>query len=300
MPKTNKGKKSTREKGIEKRISGIVKKLEKLRKSRIFTFFTSYPSSISRNTISVIYKTLRKEFKKTPVLDVIVDSGGGDVDAAYHLAKLFREFAKKKLTFIIPRYAKSAATLLVCGGDEMIMGITSELGPLDPQITDLIKGEQFSPLSIRSTLDLIKQETEESPEIAKMLMDKLQFPLTLGEFMKSLDIGETYLKKLLIGRMFKNDKEKEKKASKIAKSLVKDYPHHGYCIDIEEARNLGLKVKEPPPEEWDLIWKLYELIEGQERKKARKKMEDSLKSLPEPIRKIIEKELRKKTTRKEG
>jgi len=29
-------------------------------------------------------------------------------------------------------------------------------------------------------------------------------------------------------------------------------------------------------------------------------MEDSLKSLPEPIRKIIEKELRKKTTRKEG
>ena len=97
----------------------------------------------------------REECTHPENLDVIIDSGGGDADAAYHIAKLFHKNFKGEITYIIPRFAKSAATLLVCGGDKIIMGPTSELGPLDPQI--LQKNNQpISAKSVQSTLNLIK------------------------------------------------------------------------------------------------------------------------------------------------
>ena len=39
------------------------------------------------------------------------------------------------LRVIVPDYAKSAGTLIALGADRIVMGETSELGPIDPQIT---------------------------------------------------------------------------------------------------------------------------------------------------------------------
>ena len=107
---------------------------------------------------------------------------------------MFRLFGSEKLTFIIPRWAKSAATLLVCGGDEILMTPVAELGPLDPQITVMNplenRIEKFSPLHIESTLELIQVEFENgNSELANGLLQRLQFPLTLGRFKKSLELG---------------------------------------------------------------------------------------------------------------
>ena len=124
-------------------------------------------------------------------LAVIVDSPGGDIDSAYNLACLFRRYGKGRLTYIVPRRAKSAATLLVCGGDSVMMTPAAELGPLDPQITMMNplerRLEDLSPLHIESTFALIRGEFEEgSKELAHGLLQRLQFPLTLGGFIKSL------------------------------------------------------------------------------------------------------------------
>ena len=128
-------------------------------------------------------------------LAVIVDSGGGNIDAAYNLACLFRRYGKRRLTYIVPRWAKSAATLLVCGGDSVMMTPVAELGPLDPQITELNPLEQrlerLSPLHIESTFALIRNEFEEgNKELAHELLQRLQFPITLGGFIKSLELGK--------------------------------------------------------------------------------------------------------------
>ena len=94
--------------------------------------------------------------------------------------------------------------------------------------------------------------------LAEIIADKL-LPLSVGEHLKSLEIGENYLKNLLISRMFKNDKEKEKKAEDIAKKLCRGYTHHGYCITTNEAKSIGLKIEEPSDEEWNIIWGLHEI-----------------------------------------
>jgi hypothetical protein len=118
-----------------------------------------------------------------------------------NLAQILRSFGTENLTFIVPRWAKSAATLLVCAGDRILMAPPAELGPLDPVIVEMNplerRMEQFSPLHIDATLELIREEYKNgNKQLADGLMQRLQFPLTLGSFKKSLDIGKQYLEKL--------------------------------------------------------------------------------------------------------
>jgi ClpP class serine protease len=50
------------------------------------------------------------------------------------MANVIREFAKD-VTFIVPYYAKSAATLLCLSGNKILMGPISELGPTNPMMS---------------------------------------------------------------------------------------------------------------------------------------------------------------------
>ena len=155
-------------------------------------------------------------------LIVVVDSSGGDIDAAYNLALLFQRYGSKRLTYIVPRWAKSAATLLVCSGNSVMMTPVAELGPLDPQITQMNpleeRLESFSPLHIESTLELIRKEFAQGhTALAEGLLQRLQFPITLGGFKQSLEIGKQYANNLLSSRMLKDD---EASARRIATQLV--------------------------------------------------------------------------------
>jgi membrane-bound ClpP family serine protease len=214
---------------------------------------------------------------------------------------LFRKFGSKELNFIIPRWAKSAATLLVCSGDKIFMSPVAELGPLDPQITqmNLLEGrvEQFSPLHIGSTLDMIREEFESGSEkLAEGLIKRLQFPITLGGFLKLCEVGEQYLIKLLETRMLSNSKEKSKSKT-IAKRLTRGYADHSYCINVDEAKGLGLEVFDLPEEELNIVWELHRL--NDEKRKIKKeirknKVMDMIKELPPDLLDKLPKSLKVK------
>ncbi len=267
----------------------ILSNLEDVRKSKILPLFLR-KESINFDLVNNVYDLLEKNYKNVKNLDVIVDSSGGDIHSAYHLAKILRRYALEKLTFIVPRWAKSAATLLIFGGDEIILGPTSELGPLDPQIIEIQKGiphTRFSPLAIKTALDLIS-ENREIPELVKELSAKLPPTIQLGQHIKSLEIAERYVIKLLTTKMLKDVADADKIASKIGRDLTQNYPDHGYCIDIEEAIELGLVVKEANVNEWKMIWKLYELISKEEKDETIQSLRKILKSQGLNDRKIDE------------
>ena len=243
---------------------------------------------ITPGTVDNVFDELQgisKSCLKEGCLVVVVDSGGGDIDAAYNLAMLFRSYGSKQLTFVVPRWAKSAATLLVCGGDSVIMTPVAELGPLDPQITQINTMEQrvekFSPLHIESTLEMIRNEFQQgNTELANGLLQRLQFPITLGSFTKTLDICKQYATKLLTTRMLQG---REKLGEEIANKLVENYANHGFCINIDEAQDLGLKVEQPSEKQLPVVWKIHKLV----RKKAgllseqkAREMRERLKELP--------------------
>jgi hypothetical protein len=295
MPKSEKSKKnkSIENSQLQKRIVELGELIEQKLKSYQETSngclcFPFIGVEITRSVVDDIFQDLRTKYKEcNGRLNVIVDSGGGDIDAAYNLSMLFRKYGTNELNFIIPRWAKSAATLLICSGDKIFMSPVAELGPLDPQITQLNplekRLEQFSPLHIESTLDMIRQEFENGSEkLAKVLMERLQFPLTLGGFIKSHEISEQYLIKLLESRMFAGGKRTgDSKA--IATRLTRGYADHGFCINFDEVKTLGLNVFELEGEVLDIVWEIRKL--NQERQNLRDKVREQevlemIKNLP--------------------
>jgi ClpP class serine protease len=233
---------------INTKIEEAIKEFSKARdNAKVLPLFLR-GTEIGTKTVDDIYDELREKFKGTSNhdrLDVILESSGGSIDPAYNIGLLLRRYAKKELNIIIPRWAKSAATVLACAGDKILMTPVAELGPVDPQITmfNALEGrlEEFSPLSIDATLDLIRQEFQEGNEkLAQGLLERLQFPLTLGSIKKSLEVGTHYIERLLSSRMLRDDADK---AKEIANGLVHDYSNHGFCIEVDEACKLGLKVE---------------------------------------------------------
>jgi len=65
-------------------------------------------------------------------LDVLIHSPGGLAEAAESIVKLLRH-RLRDVRFIVPSIAKSAATMLVLSGNQIVMDEMSELGPTDPQ-----------------------------------------------------------------------------------------------------------------------------------------------------------------------
>ena len=80
-----------------------------------------------------IYKAVSDLENKADVLMVLL-SDGGKIEPAYLISKVCKRLSKERFVVSIPRKAKSAATLICLGADEVHMGFLSELGPIDPQI----------------------------------------------------------------------------------------------------------------------------------------------------------------------
>ena len=70
-------------------------------------------------------------------INVLLHSPGGDgtlVEKMVEMCRTHLSGENSKFRVIVPNVAKSAATLLALGADQILMGYCSELGPIDPQV----------------------------------------------------------------------------------------------------------------------------------------------------------------------
>jgi len=195
-------------------------------------------------------------------LDLVLQSPGGDIDTAEKLVLMLRRKARQFRVVVIER-AKSAATLVALAADEILMGPTSELGPIDPQVT--ISTAEGRPLNrpARSFLDGLEQIKQSVIEEGALnpayypLLSQLD-PALLDYCQKAIGRSEQFAEKWLRRTMLKAE---PKKASAIAKRLtdVDQYRSHGMVIDRDEARAMGLAVTflEDGEDLWDKLWRLH-------------------------------------------
>jgi len=241
----------------------LCEKLSKQRNSTVIPLLMDETRSITHYLVSEVYdqiKSIEEQGLLKEDVDVILHSGGGDVDAAYHLGLILQGVCKGNLTIIIPRYAKSAATLLACSGNTIAMDLPSELGPIDPQIEDPTTKRWVSILSITKTIDFLK--TLEKGPLLEELAKRIPV-LEIGDYDRLIRHVCTCVEELLLRRMLKNDKNRKELASKIAKALTQKFQHHGMCIDISKAKEIGLKVVQLPPEQWKIVWKIFRIFEAE-------------------------------------
>ena len=210
-------------------------------------------------------------------VDFVVHSGGGNINVAYQIVELIR-LHTKRLFVCVPFYAKSAATLLCLGADEIVLDKLAQLGPLDAQVYEKKKGgggdftSALNPFKTLEQLQVFSLETL-APSVNLIegrypldLDESIRYAIDfvvgttghlfsrldlekLGEYSRALAVGSAYGARLL--RRFSNWNY-EKRTSVVDK-LVHGYPSHDYVIDYHELEELGFSVRLFEGEERDAM-----------------------------------------------
>ncbi|MBY5717067.1 hypothetical protein HFO33_10855 [Rhizobium leguminosarum] len=192
-------------------------------------------------------------------IDLMLHTPGGDVDAAEKLITLVRSATGEQgqLRIIVPDYAKSAGTLMALGANSIVMSESSELGPIDPQVS-LKDGNghdvNHSVLTYLNAYEEAKQAFREAPDDPANCITFERFdPTMVRKFNSVRNRARTFAENLL--------KRRGANFSKIASELmnISTYPSHGQMIGWEAARNMGLTVEYLPLQDptWRKYWALY-------------------------------------------
>lgn len=216
-------------------------------------------ASIDRSVVDDLEFFVRRRGRREDLdLCVVLHTGGGDADAAYHVAIRLQDLAgEKRLVAAVPRLAKSAGTIIACAGDAIYATPITELGPVDPQVYLPSTGRYVSARTIRDSLrqaiETLREAGAADPIIAEKALSSIPIA-EMGDFESLLNHVKNLLKEVLSRRM-KRDKEE---AEAIAETLTRGYEYHGKVIHVDEARRIGLNIEVLSGEKLDAVYELYE------------------------------------------
>ncbi|MBU1148383.1 MAG: hypothetical protein KKD11_08550 [Candidatus Omnitrophica bacterium] len=180
-------------------------------------------------------------------IDFILHSPGGFAESVEMMVKLLRS-RFKKVRFIIPHTAKSAATMLALSGNEILMSSSAELGPIDPQVSGAISGPAQS---IIDGFEDIKKTVEKEKKLNGAyvpILNKMDVA-TVKRCENSLKYGRSIVKDWIVKYMFSEDKisprKKKVKANSISKYFSDHRMHltHGRPIMWEDAAKRSVKAR---------------------------------------------------------
>jgi hypothetical protein len=195
-----------------------------------------------------------------PKLDVLVHSPGGFPDATETIVEeIRRKFGYVR--FIVPSYAKSAATMMVMSGDEILIDEDGELGPTDPQM--LIGGGVTPAEAIKEQFQKAHAEIQDDPKKVQVWFPILQAlgPGTLVLCDNAIQQSKALVTEWLTKYMFRAVPDRVDKAKLVAEYLGtrQNFGSHGRRVKLEHLRPLELNVKNLR-EDADLyrrVWELY-------------------------------------------
>lgn len=179
-------------------------------------------------------------------LDLIVHSPGGIPDAAEAIVNYLRS-KFSDIRVIIPQAAMSAATMLACAANAIVMGKHSSLGPIDPQfIFNTPTGTSALPAqAILDQFELAKEECAKPERLGAWVPILPQYgPALIIQCVNALDLAEDLAAEWLRTWMFAGTTDRAKKARSIARKLADHtkFKSHGRPIHRDAAKKMGLLI----------------------------------------------------------
>lgn len=192
-------------------------------------------------------------------LHLLLTSPGGDGGAAVRLVRM-AQGASHRLVVIVPESAKSAATILALGAHSIVMGPTSDLGPIDPQV--LIGDRGFVSAkdlieAVDSALDDVASRPDTYPLHAAMLAG---IDSTAVQFARSAIDSTGELAEQAIGsNPDRTQEDIEKLCATVRRPLIEQSKTHTAVVGSREARRAGLPVCDLDADDpwWQEIWHLW-------------------------------------------
>ena len=236
-------------------------KISEIREGRDILVISSDITKANMAPIGIDYSDLlatqdQLENMTGDAIDVILETPGGIGEVVEDIVGLIRR-KYDKVGMIIPGQAKSAGTILVMAGDEILMGACSSLGPIDGQLFR-DQGKTFSADAFLEGLEKIKKEVTETKTLNHAYIPILQ-NISPGEIQSCENI-QSFSKHLatewLAKYKFKNwhthssdgrkvtEKERHDVAKRIATTLCSQskWLTHARSITIGDLEDLGVQI----------------------------------------------------------
>lgn len=244
---------------LEVELLKLISKYNKLRGTYLFVYASAIGKPIPAIPISqedfYVINDLLTGKKDIQKIDMYIETPGGSGETAEEIVKcLHNNF--DTVSFVVSGEAKSAGTIIVLSGDEILMTKTGSLGPIDAQMK--IGRSVVSAYDYMEWVDDKREEAEKqgslNPFDATMVAQIT--PGELGSVFNALEFAKELVVDWLIKYKFKKwkvtetrkipvtDDMKRKRAKEIAKELTtrSKWRLHGRSIKINDLEEMKLKV----------------------------------------------------------
>jgi len=237
----------------------IIKALNKKLGGTLVTYYNNPRGSICHDDVLALFELLEKIGYQQKIY-LFIKSSGGNGQASLRIVNLLRQYCDDVVA-VIPLECASAATMVTLGANEIHMGPMAYLTPVDTSLTHALSPIDRDNDRVSVSLDELtrvvrlwqSQKSDESENPYQQLFQYVH-PLVIGAVDRAESLSIMLCKELLAYHI-----RSEQAQDRIANALNAKYPSHGYPILMEEAKRIGLKVKQLTPEINSLLLELNEL-----------------------------------------
>jgi ATP-dependent protease ClpP protease subunit len=238
-------------------------------KCRIVTFFAAFhPFGLLDDEDADM---LEEVLQNTTIDDdqnlvLVISSPGGSAVAAERIVNICRTYGHGHFSVIVPKMAKSAATMVCLGAKQVHMSHTSELGPIDPQI--LIREPDNRSTRYLAAHEILESYSELMTKANRSLRGRLEPYLQQLQRFDARDIRAIRSAQELSESIAVNCLQDEALAGKTKteiKAKLKPFLKPRYTTVHERpiyhamATRCGLSVEvhDVRSPVWRIVWKLY-------------------------------------------
>jgi len=244
---------------LESELARLISEYNKLRDSYLFVYAAAIGKPIPSIPLEqgdfYLIRDLLTGKKDLQKVDIYLETLGGSGETAEEIVKfLHNNF--DTVSFVVSGEAKSAGTIIVLSGDEILMTETGSLGPIDAQMK--IGRSVVSAYDYMEWVEKKRKEADKqgalNPFDATMIAQIS--PGELGSVFHALKFAEDLVVEWLINYKFKKwtvtesrkipvtEEMKRRRAEEIAKELINHskWKSHGRSIKIDDLEEIGLKA----------------------------------------------------------
>jgi hypothetical protein len=243
---------------LETELLRLIKEYNRVRETYAIVYASAIGKQLTDNILNqddyyTIHDLLHNATSQK--LDMYIETPGGSAEAAEEIVRfLHRKFSE--VAFVVTGEAKSAGTIMVLSGDEILMTETGSLGPIDAQVR--IGRSVISAHDYKEWTDKKRKETETTKKLTPFDATMVA-QISPGELMgvnHALKYAEDLVSDWLVRYKFKNwtvtetrktpvTKEmKLARAQEIAEELTdhSKWRTHGRSIKTSNLEKIGLKI----------------------------------------------------------
>jgi len=238
-------------------------------------FLSEQKARMAQNAMSITFDDVRGLFEvvrgiEGNDLDLILHSPGGSPEAADSIVSVLRS-QFKNVRVLVPVMAKSAATMIALSADEILMPISAELGPIDPQflLSDGRGGQRWTPA--QAIIDDVARaqlavSTKQDDAPVWLMQVQGQPPGLYQQALNAVNLSKQLVGGWLVQYMFAGDGDAQNKADAIVNYLGNhnEFLSHSRRVSIADLQKHGAKIKDIVSQDralWNILEELWYAVE---------------------------------------